>query len=216
MVDLATERPYLQNVAYCYEELQLFDQAERCYELILEHDASKTDVRLHLANMFDIAGMPKRASDQFVKFGQLDTERHQPLVSPKHHLENSPGPTLEVQVPSSSHLTLSTIRKTSRRKAPKPTQPKESLASLHDLDESWLQMKLAKECLRQDPSLSWNGWMINAKIVTDNFRSQPSFFPSERNTRFSGYRNETGKSSLSTGAAWQRQDDDLEAQNLGS
>ena len=214
MVEIAIERPYLQNVAYCYEELQMFDQAERCYELILEHDGSSSDVRLQLTNMFEVAGIPERA-DLSAKFAHLRADRHQPFANPKHHTGNQPTPTLDVHLPSSSQLTLSTIiRKTDRRKPPKSTQPKESLASLHDLDESWSQMKLAKDCLRRNPSLSWNGWMINAEIVTNNFRSQPSFFPSERNNRFSGYRNE--KSTLNAATGWHGKDDYINTQTLGS
>ena len=214
MVNLAVGRPYFQNMAHCYEELQMFDKAELCYELILEHDASSTDIRLHLTNMLEVAGLPERVSKQLAKFGPAKAGHHLIIMDSKRHPENFAMSTAEMQVPSSSHLTLSTI-KGSKRKAFKPIEPKESLESLHDLDESWLQMKLAKEGLRQDITSSWSGWMVNAQIVTDNFRSQPSFFPSERNTRFSGYRDGVGKSLLNTAAGLQRVDDHVTTQSIG-
>ena len=216
MVNLAIGTSYLKDVAHCYEKLQMFDQAEQCYEIILEHDRSSADVQFQLTSMFILADMPERASGQLTKFRNLRADSIHSLEKKSRQFGSVPTSTANSQAGSFSHLTLSTDRQTSKRKVLKiTTQPKEPLASLHDLDESWLQMKLAKERLRRDPLASWTEWMNNARIVTDNFKSQPSFFPAERNTRFSGYRKESGKSSVREAAILQQRIDDPGERAMG-
>ena len=214
--DLAIGRSYLQDIAHCYEELRMFDQAEQCYEIILEHDASNADIRLHLTNMFELAGMPERASEQLTKFGNSEAGGHRSLSKAYYHSKRLPVSTAKKEAVSSSRLTLAAYRQTSRRKINQAMhEPRESLAFLHDLDESWLQMKIAKERFRRDSSTSWDSWMDEARIVTDNFKAQPAFFPTERNTRFSGYRKEAGRSSLHIATQSHPAEDDVDAYALG-
>lgn len=183
-VEEHTDSSYFNDMGLCYRALELYDQAEDCFRIIIKNDKCNTDALFKLATMFENANMPDRAAqyvDEIIALKRERTQRKRNVRLSSGSILSTPGKPLGLAVPASGQAMLdpSPARKQARLSAVKRV-PNRQLLQAQTKDRiqlHYLELRAFKEQYESGSIGDRAEWMETAKVLIDEFSKTKAFFP---------------------------------------
>jgi len=206
-----------KTIALCYSRIREPAKAIECWESIIRSEPANVEVMMELAKAYEAAGNATKAYEhlaQVMRLGRRDVIQRSglklqpPTIDPYGRplepgtaivADTDPDNVPENAIASSSEDDAEGSRPEAivRKKPRKPraetkksrgqitkermSQQKQYLLSLFERNEE------IKPDMRDGDEEAENEWMQNAQILTEAFRQEKIFFPSERYIKFLGY-----------------------------
>ena len=174
----------------CYHALELYDEAEDSFRVIMENDEDNVEILLKLATMFENADMPHRAEPYIKKIIALKRGRAlQKAVSRQRILADAPT---KLYKPTASAAKQGMLDPMAGRK---PDIRPRTLRRLREaeLNEKmqllYRELQILKQQIEDGDSEARDEWMGLAKTLIDEFKKKKTFYPArvERHRKYSGY-----------------------------
>lgn len=189
----SVDASYLCDMALCYWKTGLRDRAEDCYQTAVESGDTDVDIRSHLAEMCTEIGISERSMKLSSILNAASSSGLGPPSSSVSGEQDDHG-----AKPSTASSSLLSSR--SKKPFSKPSvlerqrreQEQEQLEQERD-------GKLADQfvCLQESSAHSQDGdvqrrreWMSAAQVLIQDFRSNSTFYSTERYMKFFGYTSE--------------------------
>ena len=185
-----TDLSYFRNMGSCYHTLELYDEAEDCFRVVLENDKDNVEILLKLATMFENANMQNRAEPYVEKIIALKRARALQRRVPKRL--NPADTTLELLVPSTSEGKQAMLDPLAGRKP--DTRPR-TLRRLREaeieekIQLSYRELLILKQQIEDGESDARAEWMGLAKTLIDDFKRKKTFYSAgvEKHRKYAGY-----------------------------
>lgn len=187
-----TDASYFSGMASCYRALGLYNEAEDCYQEILQNDDNNLAIRVQLVKMFEDAGMPDRSFPytrrEIAKNSRKEMKpRKRARVTTKglSVLSSPDTPTASDSFGVTSMLEPPPAPKLAKKSA--SDRRIQEMEEYGDLQVLFLEMQVLREKFnRSDESIELK-WMRNAKTLVEDFRKRKVFFPLDKHVKFFGY-----------------------------
>jgi len=212
---------YLSDMAFCYREAGLKEEAEDCYQTIVDSGDYSVDIRPQLIAMCKEHSMTDRSKELLRQFSVAANERFKQSGVDSAAVEDDRA----VNASNSSTTMLAprpiALSKTNTLGRAKRLLEQEQLERDREsrIYGQFLRLQASADKSRFGEEAARLEWMSTAKILIQDFRSNSIFYPTDRYMRFLGYTTEARArsaaakpSQLSTET--QHSDDDME--NLSS
>jgi len=183
---------YLSDMAFCYREAGLREEAEDCYQTIVDSGDYSVDIRPQLITMCKEHSMTERSKKLLKQFSVAANERLKQSGATSAVAEddravdpNSSSTTMLAPRPIALSKTNSLGRAKRLLEQEQLERDRESRIYGHflRLQASVDRSRLGEEAARLE-------WMSIAKILIQDFRSNSIFYPTDKYMRFLGYTSE--------------------------
>ena len=181
---------FFKNMGSCYHNLELFDEAEDSFRIVMENDEDNVEILLKLATMFENADMPNRAEPYVEKIIAMKRTRalQKGLSRPRKPAKTSTKPLK----PTASAPKQAMLDPMAGRKP--DTRPR-TLRRLREaeLDEKiqllYRELLILKQQIEDGESEARNEWMSIAATLIDEFKKRKTFHPAgvEKHRKYSSY-----------------------------
>lgn len=179
-------------MAFCYREAGLREEAEDCYQTIVDSGDYSVDIRPQLIALCKERSMTERSKELLRQFSVAANERFKPSVVASAAAEDD-----RVVNASNSSTTMLAPRpialsKTNTLGRAKRLLEQEQLERDREsrIYEHFLRLQASADKSRIGEEAARLEWMSTAKILIQDFRSNSIFYPTDRYMRFLGYTSE--------------------------
>ena len=171
----------------CYQALELYDEAEDCYRVVVENEPENIEVYTKMAKMFESAGMLERARPYVSKIGsirqqlrcsgkQKDLHTRPTIQAPRRvseELEDGPLPNMLEPAPPRKSI--------SRPISNKRVREEENQEQIHLL---FLQAVELREQMQAGEDYVTSEWKGIASLLIESFKKKKAFFPLDKSIRY--------------------------------
>ena len=180
---------YFDAMGTCYQALELYNEAEDCYRIVVENESENIEVYTKMAKMFESAGMLERATRYIDKVGTIRQQLRisgQQQTTQKRPIIKAPGRASED--PQDETVPNLLEPPVARKSASQPSREKRSRAedNREEVRLLFLQQLNLKEQMNDGYVHAKVEWTRTASSLIDSFKKEKAFFPNDKSMKYVG------------------------------